>query len=186
MRIQKTIIPGCYELFPQVLKDERGCFVKTFHQDTFALHGLTTRFAEEYYTNSHRRVLRGLHFQVPPMDHVKIVTCVAGSVVDAAVDLRAGSPSYGKHLIFELSAEKANMLYLPAGIAHGFYVQSEAAILLYKVTSAYSPAQDEGILWSSAGISWPDQDPILSQRDRSFPPLANFRSPFVFGTESAP
>jgi dTDP-4-dehydrorhamnose 3,5-epimerase len=180
MRIQETIIPGCYEILPNILKDERGRFVKTFHQDIFTEHGLATRFAEEYYTYSRRGVLRGLHFQIPPRDHVKLVTCVSGAVLDAVVDLRVGSPAYGKHLTFELSAEKANMLYLPAGLAHGFYVQSADALLLYKVTSVYSPAHDAGLLWSSAGISWPDRSPIISVRDGGFPAFAEFKSPFVF------
>ena len=180
MRIEKTSIPGCFELFPSVLKDERGHFVKTFHHDVFAGHGLATNYAEEYYTYSHRGVLRGLHFQVPPREHVKLVTCVVGTVVDAVVDLRVGSPMYGRHLTFELSAEKANMLYLPAGLAHGFYVQSANALLLYKVTSVYAPEQDAGLLWNSAGIPWPSDSPIISKRDGTFPRLVDFQSPFVY------
>lgn len=180
MLIQNTKIPGCFEILPAILKDERGFFVKTFHRDVFAEHGLTTQFAEEYYTGSHRGVLRGLHFQVPPMDHVKLVTCVAGTVLDAVVDLRIGSPWYGKHAVFELSSDKANMIYLPAGLAHGFYVLSASAVLMYKVTSVYSPAHDSGILWNSAGIPWPGTDPLISKRDGGFVRLDDFKSPFLF------
>lgn len=180
MRIQQTGIPGCAEMFPGVLKDERGHFVKTFHRDVFIEKGLTTQFAEEYYTYSYQGVLRGLHFQVPPMDHVKLVYCITGKVLDAVVDLRIGSPAYGQFVTFELSAEKANMIYLPAGVAHGFYVVSASAVLLYKVTTVYSPAHDSGILWNSAGIPWPDANPIISKRDSGFTRLEDFKSPFVF------
>ena len=184
MRIQKTTIPGCYEIFPNILKDDRGHFVKTFHQDIFAEHGLVTGFAEEYYTYSHRGVLRGLHFQVPPMDHVKLITCVSGAVLDAVVDLRVGSPAYGRHLTLELNAETANMLYLPVGLAHGFFVQSAGALLLYKVTTVYSPAHDAGLLWNSAGIPWPERSPLISARDGAFPSFADFKSPFAYSSSS--
>jgi dTDP-4-dehydrorhamnose 3,5-epimerase len=180
MRILDTSIPGCYELFPDVLQDERGFFVKTFHKDVFADHCLTTQFAEEYYTYSKQGVLRGLHFQVPPMHHVKLVYCVDGSVLDAVVDLRIGSPTFGKYATFELSRQKANIIYLPAGLAHGFYVLSSSAVLLYKVSTVYSPTHDSGILWNSAGIPWPNTNPIISKRDSGFMSLDKFKSPFDF------
>lgn len=178
MEIKKTKIAGCYEILPKVLRDERGHFVKTFHEDIFRESGLEPHFAEEYYSMSHKGVLRGLHFQLPPMDHVKMVYCVAGQVLDAVVDLRVGSPTYGQHEIFEMSSEKANMVYIPRGLAHGFYVLSDSAVMLYKVTSVYSSEHDAGILWNSVGIQWPDQAPIISKRDSGFPSLVNFVSPF--------
>lgn len=180
MQILTTSLPGCYELLPDVLHDERGYFVKTFHKEVFADHGLTTQFAEEYYTYSTQRVLRGLHFQVPPMDHVKLVHCVEGAVLDAVVDLRIGSPTFGAYATFELNKQKANMIYLPAGMAHGFYVLTASAVLLYKVTTVYSSAHDSGILWSSAGIPWPDANPIISKRDSAFTMLIDFKSPFLY------
>lgn len=185
MQILRTNIPGCFEIHPEILRDNRGAFVKTFHEGVFSSHGLTTRFAEEYYTCSHRGVLRGLHFQTPPMELVKLVTCVSGRVFDAVVDLRVSSPAYGNYLAFELSAEKGNMLYLPAGLAHGFQVVSPEAILLYKVTAVYSPAHDSGIRWDSAGIPWPDDDRIISKRDSMFSPLHEFKSPFLFNEEQS-
>ena len=180
IEIRQTEILGCFEIIPKVLKDERGTFVKTFHQDIFKANGLETHFAEEYYSFSHKRVLRGLHFQLPPMDHVKLVYCIFGKVLDAVVDLRVGSPTYGKFEIFELSSEKANMIYIPKGLAHGFYVESENAIMMYKVTTVYSPEHDTGILWNSVDIPWPDEKPIISQRDSQFQTFADFQSPFRY------
>lgn len=180
IRVNKTAIPGCYELSPTVFKDKRGLFVKTFHQDIFSENGLETHFTEEYYTLSHRDVVRGLHFQVPPMDHVKLVYCVAGEVIDAVVDLRVGSPTYGQFEVFTLSAKKGNMVYIPRGLAHGFCVLSESAIMQYKVTTVYSPEYDSGILWNSAGIPWPCEAPVISERDRGFPALSGFSSPFKY------
>ncbi len=174
-------IPGCMEIIPQVFKDERGRFIKTLHNDVFRANGLESCYAEEYYTVSSKSVLRGLHFQIPPKDHIKLVYCVFGKVLDAVVDLRVGSPTYGEFETFELSAEKANMIYIPKGLAHGFYVLSESAIMVYKVTTVYSPEHDTGILWNSVGIPWPDEKPIISKRDSEFRAFKDFKSPFIYG-----
>ena len=120
MEIVPTEIPGCYEVQPKVFKDKRGAFVKTFHAGDFHSYGLCADWTEQYYSRSKRGVLRGLHFQLPPHDHAKLVYCVAGSVLDVAFDLRIGSPTYGKAVMLELSAKKGNMIYLPKGLAHGF------------------------------------------------------------------
>ncbi len=176
----QTPIAGCYEIQPKVLSDERGCFVKTFHRTEFGYRDLQLDFDEEYYSVSRAGVIRGLHFQLPPMDHVKLVYCVSGSVFDAVLDLRIGSPSYGQSFSTELSATKGNGLYIPKGLAHGFAVTSESAILTYKVSTVYSPQHDAGILWNSANIDWPITDPTLSSRDQSFVPLSDFQSPFHF------
>jgi len=178
MQILKTKIFGCYEIYPVVLKDERGAFVKTLRSDIFRDNGLATDFVEEYYTISRKRVLRGLHFQNPPMAHHKIVYCPVGEVIDAVLDLRKGSPTYGQHLLFNLSAEKANLIYVPEGLAHGFYVKSATALMMYKVTTHYAPELDSGILWSSAGIPWPDSNPIISKRDSVFISFSEFNSSF--------
>lgn len=181
LQIRELSIPGCFEIHPNVIKDERGTFVKTFHQDIFDKHGLTTDFAEEYYSYSKKGVFRGFHFQLPPHDHIKMVYCVSGTIVDAIIDLRKGSPTYRQHAVFELSGEKANVLYLGKGIAHAFYVMSDFAIVMYKVTTVYAPKHDAGILWNSAGVPWPDDNtPVLSGRDKSFPPLDQFKTPFIY------
>ncbi len=173
-----TTLDGLFELQPIVRGDSRGSFVKIFHADTFAELGLATDFKEEYFSTSIKNVLRGLHFQTPPADHVKLVTCIEGAVKDVAVDLRKNSATFGKHFMIELSAEKSNMLYIPKGLAHGFLTLTERATMLYNVTTVYSPANDKGILWSSCGIDWQCDTPILSDRDKIHPTFAEFDSPF--------
>ena len=170
--LKPTAIHGCFEIVPHIHSDARGRFVKTFHAGWFESHGLRTDFVEQYYSVSHRRVLRWLHFQKPPAQHAKLVYCSDGAVLDAVVDVRPASPSFGKHILRELAADSANMLYLPEGTAHGFYVLSETATLMYAVTSAYAPECDGGIRWDSAGIEWPDNDPIVSERDQQLPTFA--------------
>ena len=174
----ETPLEGCFELLPIIRGDNRGSFVKTFHADEFAKLGLATDFKEEYYSTSIKNVIRGMHFQTPPADHVKLVYCMEGAVKDVLVDLRKNSATFGKHCAFNLTAEKANMLYIPKGLAHGFLTLSERATMVYKVTTVYSPENDKGVLWSSCGIDWQCNAPILSERDKKHPPLAEFDSPF--------
>jgi dTDP-4-dehydrorhamnose 3,5-epimerase len=183
--LQAMPLPGCWEIRPHVRCDIRGRFVKVFHAPTFSERGLRIDFVEQYYSVSSRRVLRGLHFQTPPHDHAKLVYCVSGSVMDVVVDLRRGSPTFGHHASVTLSAEAANALYIPVGLAHGFYTLSEAATMIYGQTSLYAPDHDTGVLWNSAGIEWPDEAPLLSERDRGFVPLKDFRSPFVLETSAS-
>lgn len=180
MKLKTTKIPGCYEIVPQVQKDRRGFFVKTFISELLRENNLETNFMEEYYTYSIKNVVRGLHFQVPPRAVVKMVYCVSGSVLDAVTDLRRGSTAYGTSQVFTLSEENPAIIYIPEGLAHGFRVISENAVLVYKVSGPYSPAHDTGILWSSAGIPWGVDNPILSERDKSFLKLENFKSTFIF------
>lgn len=180
LRIEATGLPGCYELFPRTFRDHRGCFVKTFHEAIFTEAGLAGHFAEEYYSISHRRVLRGLHFQTPPYDHVKLVYCTAGSILDVVVDLRKGSPTFGQYRMFTLNTRKRNLIYIPPGLAHGFYVQSTNATLVYKTTTVHSPEHDSGVRWDSVGIDWPDRMPIVSERDRTFPVASEFHTPFRY------
>lgn len=184
MKITATMINGCFLIQLNMMKDDRGRFVKVFHEDIFREHKLVTHFTEQFYTVSRKRVLRGLHFQLPPHDHAKIIYCVQGSIFDAALDIRVGSPTFGKALTVELSAENGRALYFPKGIAHGFYALSDEALMVYNVSSTYSPAHDTGILWNSAAINWPDPDPIVSERDCGFLTFADFQSPFVY--EEAP
>ena len=178
--MRNTSIPGCVELFPDVREDDRGRFVKTFQRNVFCEWALRTSFAEEFFSTSRKGVLRGLHFQVPPYALNKLVYCLEGRALDAVVDLRRGSPTFGQHEMFELNGKLVNMLYLAPGLAHGFYALTENVIMAYKTTELYSPEHDKGVLWNSAGISWPDIHPILSDRDKMFPPLAEFNSPFIF------
>ena len=173
----QTALPGCFEIQPIVRGDSRGRFVKTFHANTFNELSLETEFPEQYYSVSAAGVLRGLHFQTPPMDHNKLVYCTSGRILDAVLDIRLDSPTFGKSITLELSAAKANMIYIPKGMAHGFYSITDATVA-YNVSTVYSPEHDAGILWNSAGIDWAVSDPSLSERDRLFEPFDQFESPF--------
>jgi dTDP-4-dehydrorhamnose 3,5-epimerase len=176
-----TDIPGCVEVLCQRSDDLRGSFSKILHEDRFTESLLPGHFAEWYHTFSHHNVLRGLHFQGPEKAQGKLVFCLAGRVLDVGVDLRVGSPTYGRHIAVELTAEAGNGLYLPPGIAHGYCViNEEGATMLYGATEVYHPAADGGIAWDSAGIAWPTDAPILSDRDRELPALADYASPFTY------
>lgn len=179
MKVHETSLPGVLRLEPFVVPDARGMFVKSFQWETFSALKLETVFAEEYLTMSRPGVLRGLHFQVPPRAQSKFVYCASGQVLDAVVDIRRSSPTFGQHALFELSAARPEWLYVPIGLAHGFCVREGPAVLLYKVTIPYAAEHDRGIRWDSAGIPWPVQNPILSERDRNFPCMAEFESPFI-------
>lgn len=182
VNIKKTSIEDCYVLEPKVIKDKRGTFVKTFHEDVFGKYNLATNFKEEYYSVSHKGVLRGMHFQTPPYDHVKLVYCVVGKVLDVVVDLRINSNTYGKFEMFDLNADTANMIYIPKGMAHGFYVVSDSAIMMYKVTTTYHPENDSGVKWDSIGIPWPNVNPIISERDQKFKTLNQIEKLFFYKT----
>ena len=178
MEIASGKIPGVRRLRSAARPDRRGRFAKIMHQDFFSEHGIPIRFAEQYYSVSESNVLRGLHFQTPPHDHYKLVTCVEGEVFDVIVDLRKGSTHYGRHEIFDLDGARGDSLFVPSGCAHGFYVRSRSAIMFYNVSSVYVASHDTGIRWDSVGVSWPSANPIVSDRDAAFMALADFDSPF--------
>jgi dTDP-4-dehydrorhamnose 3,5-epimerase len=178
--LKPTQLTGCFELQPKVFEDERGRFVKVFHTQAFKEHGLETNFVEEYYSVSNINVVRGMHFHLPPKDHVKVVYCVQGAVLDVVTDLRVGSPTYGRSTVIELSSVKANSIYIPKGMAHGFCSLCDNSVMVYKVSSVYSPEQDAGILWNSVGVEWPTTQAILSARDQNFTPFEKFVSPFIY------
>jgi dTDP-4-dehydrorhamnose 3,5-epimerase len=180
MQVQKTSISGCYQLIPLHFTDNRGSFIKTFHQKEFELNGLETNFVESYYSISNQRVLRGLHFQTPPWDNIKLIYCLQGKVMDVVVDLRIGSPTFGKYEIFQLDSKKPSIIYVPTGLAHGFYTESDSAVMVYLSSRVHSPQHDAGIHWNSLSIPWPDQKPTLSTKDQQLPDFNNFTSPFHF------
>lgn len=179
MQISEMDVAGCFEIIPRRFEDSRGVFIKTLQNELFTAHGVETNFVEEYYSRSYHNVLRGLHFQIPPHDHFKMVYCVYGVILDVIVDLRVGSPTFGQFKALELSGANAKALFLAKGIAHGFYTMSDEAIVMYKVTTRYAHECDVGILWNSLDIPWPSMEPILSDRDKGFPMFQDFISPFV-------
>jgi dTDP-4-dehydrorhamnose 3,5-epimerase len=179
VNVTPTGLAGCVRLTPRVVPDDRGLFVKTFQSSVFNSLRLDADWREQFYSRSRRGVIRGLHFQRPPADHAKLVSCVRGRVFDVAVDLRKGSPTYGRAAGVELDDEGWEMLFIPSGFAHGFAALSDDAVMAYLTTSEHDPACDTGIRWDSAGIRWPVDEPIVSERDRALPALDGFDSPFL-------
>lgn len=179
MNLIETKISGCYEVQPIIFNDSRGKFVKTYHQEIFAQNNLNTRWVEEYFSISHKDVIRGMHFQLPPFSHEKLVYCTYGAVMDIVIDLRELSPSYKQHIKINLSSDKGNMLYIPKGCAHGFKSLQDNTIMMYKVATVYNQDCDCGIAWDSCGIDWElEAEPVISSRDSSFVELENFTTSF--------
>ena len=169
---------GVHLLQPKVFTDKRGDFVKTYHREILYDLGLDFTPAEEFLSTSRRGVLRGMHFQLPPHEHSKLVYCVRGSVLDVLLDLRKGSGSYGQFVAVELSHVNRRMFFIPAGVAHGFVALEDDSVMIYKTSTVHAPIHDAGIRWDSFGFAWPGRDFIISDRDTSFPPLAGYVSPF--------
>ncbi len=171
---RETGVADLVVIEPVSFGDDRGVFRETFKADDFAAVGLPTSFVQSNLSVSRRGVLRGLHFQTDPMAQGKLVSCSAGSVFDVAVDLRIGSPTYGKWFGEELSLANGRLLWIPVGFAHGFCVLVGDAVLTYSVSEVYSGANDGGIRWDDPeiGVDWPIDAPILSAKDQSLPLLA--------------
>ena len=178
MEIIETSLEGCFQIRPFFAEDRRGTFVKTFHSEQFAARQFPTIWREEYYSASRKGVVRGMHFQLPPHDHEKLVYCMLGKVLDVIVDLRRASRTFGQHIALELDGARGDGLLIPKGMAHGFLALSEDAMMAYKVSTVYAPSHDAGIRWDSIGMDWGIDNPIVSDRDRDHPALADFNSPF--------
>lgn len=159
-------------------KDERGDFVKTFHDTILKENGIDFTLKESYFSHSVKDTIRGMHFQLPPHQHAKIVFCPEGAILDVIVDLRKDSATYGQYYAQELSSANNKAYYIPEGFAHGFKALTEGAITYYLVSSEYSKDHDTGILYNSFGFDWGVEHPIISPRDLSFPELSSFSSPF--------
>ncbi|MDP2139062.1 MAG: dTDP-4-dehydrorhamnose 3,5-epimerase [Candidatus Didemnitutus sp.] len=171
-------IPGVRLFEPRVFRDPRGDFVKTFHKEAYAGLGIQFVLAEQFYSVSKKNVLRGMHFQLPPHDHAKLVYCVAGRVLDVLLDLRKDSPNFGKSIGIEMGVEDHRILYIPSGLAHGFLSLEDQSLMIYQTSAIHAPCHDVGIHWDSFGFKWPVQHPIVSTRDAAFQPLVDFTSPF--------
>ncbi|MEE0119458.1 MAG: dTDP-4-dehydrorhamnose 3,5-epimerase [Bacteroidaceae bacterium] len=184
MEIIKTGIEGLLILEPRIFKDARGYFFESFSQREFEEMVGPVRFVQDNESMSTYGVMRGLHFQRPPYTQSKLVRCVSGRVLDVAVDIRLGSPTYGQHVAVELSAENHRQFFISKGFAHGFAVLSETAIFQYKCDEFYHPEADDGIsiLDGSLGIDWriPTDKAILSEKDTRHGMLVDFKSPFTY------
>ena len=168
----ETSLPGVLIIEPRVFADERGFFMETYHSARFHAAGIDATFVQDNHSRSVRGVLRGLHYQEPNAQG-KLVRCTRGSLFDVAVDIRVGSPHFGKWFGVELSEENKKMLWVPPGFAHGFCATSDVADLVYKCTALYDAASDRSIVWSDPdiAIAWPVVNPKLSPKDASAPRL---------------
>ena len=184
MEVIHTDIPDVVIIESKVFGDHRGYFFESFNLKTFNEKIVKTNFVQDNESKSFRGVLRGLHFQKPPFAQAKLVRCIQGKVLDVAVDIRANSPTYGKHIAVELSEENKRQLFIPRGFAHGYSVLSEEAIFAYKVDNWYAPEYDSGILWNDVdlGIDWQlEIDSIkLSEKDSNLLGLKDLKSPFKY------
>lgn len=158
--------------------DSRGKFTKIFNEDFYSEFKLNMNVCETYYSVSNKNVIRGMHFQLPPYEHEKLVHVIQGSVIDVILDLRKDSMNYKKSIGIFLSADKPYSIYIPKGFAHGFKSLEDNTIMLYQVTSVYSPEHDTGIAYDTIGFDWGVENPIVSGRDQTFISLDNFKSPF--------
>ena len=184
MNFIKTDIEEVIVIEPKVFGDSRGYFFESFNQNEFEKHVCKVTFIQDNESKSSKGVLRGLHFQKPPFSQSKLVRCLEGSVIDVAVDIRKGSPTYGNHVAVELSGENKKQLFVPKGFAHGFAVLSDSAIIAYKVDNMYAPEYDSGFLWNDPklNIDWKllESEVKLSEKDRQLNILENLDNPFNY------
>jgi dTDP-4-dehydrorhamnose 3,5-epimerase len=181
LRIEPLKFSGMFKVILQPQPDERGYFVRVFDKAIFQAHGLCAEWAQENQSYSLPNVVRGLHFQGPPCAEAKLVRVLAGSIVDFFVDLRRSSSTYGQWDSIALTAENHIAVYIPQGVAHGFCTPRSAALLDYKIDLPYAPAAAGGLRWNDPDlhISWPVENPIVSDRDRAWPAFRDFVSPFA-------
>jgi dTDP-4-dehydrorhamnose 3,5-epimerase len=176
-----TELDGVVLLEPEVHGDERGFMVETYRRDAWAELGVDVEFVQHNHSRSAKGTLRGLHFQTEP-GQAKLVRCPRGRIFDVAVDLRRGSPTYGQWEGHELDDERHRQLFVPAGFGHGFAVLSEVADVAYLLSSLYDPATEAGIAWDDpdVGVEWPVEEPLLSERDKAAPRLAEIADELPF------
>lgn len=190
MNVIPTAIEGVFIIEPKVFKDARGYFFESFSQREFEEKVRPINFVQDNESMSSYGVMRGLHFQAPPFTQSKLVRCVKGAVLDVAVDIRKGSPTYGQHVAVELTGENHRQFFVPRGFAHGFSVLSETAVFQYKCDNFYAPQADCGIsiLDDSLGIDWriPVEKALLSEKDTRHALLKDFDSPFSIDMDLYP
>ena len=183
---KKLEIPGVVLIEPKVFEDERGFFMETYKMPDFIAAGIKGNFVQENHSRSGKGVLRGLHYQNPPFAQGKLVRAVRGEIFDVAVDIRKSSPTWGKWVGAILSEENKNILYVPAGLAHGFCVLSKIAEVIYKTTNVYSAESEAGIIWNDEDldIEWPVKKPTLSEKDQKWPSLKDADIRFFYTEEA--
>lgn len=187
MDVIATDIPEVKIIRPRRFGDHRGFFSEVFKNDVLIANGIDVAWVQDNHSMSASKgVVRGLHYQVAPFAQAKLLRVVRGAILDIAVDIRSGSPTYGRHVAVELSDLNWYQIYVPTGFAHGFCTLTDNTEVIYKVSAGYAPASEGGIMWNDPqiGIAWPSMltAPILSDRDLSWPAFENFKSPFSYHT----
>jgi dTDP-4-dehydrorhamnose 3,5-epimerase len=174
MNIVRTELPGVVIVEPKIFGDARGFFVETWQSRRYGEAGMPAVMVQDNVSLSSRGVLRGLHYQLP-YPQGKLVTVLDGEIIDAAVDIRVGSPTFGRSVVVRLSSDNKRQIYVPPGFAHGFYVTSETALITYKCTEIYRPEFDRGIRWNDPklAVAWQAEEPRLSAKDAASPFLAD-------------
>ena len=184
MKFIKTEISDVYIIEPSVFGDNRGYFLESFNLEKFEENVYPIKFVQDNESKSSKGVLRGLHFQKPPFEQAKLVRCIEGRVMDVAVDIRKGSPTYGKHVAIELTGENKRQLFVPRGFAHGFSVLSDTAVVAYKVDNIYAPESDSGIRYDDTelNIDWgfSNKEVQLSEKDKNLVNFIDLDSPFNY------
>lgn len=185
MHIQETHLRGLFIIEPRIFPDPRGYFFESYNAQHFQAAGIHDHFVQDNQSLSQKGVLRGLHFQIDEAAQSKLVRVITGAVLDVAVDIRKGSPTFGQHVAVELSEENKRMLYVPVGFAHGFLTLRDQTIFTYKCGNFYNKPLERGILWNDPdlNIQWglgADEQPLLSDKDRENPLLRDFDSPFTY------
>jgi dTDP-4-dehydrorhamnose 3,5-epimerase len=180
--IENLSLPGLLLIKPRVFEDERGYFIESYNEKEWREAGLQASFVQDNQSMSKKNTLRGLHFQHPPFAQGKLVRVVRGAVLDVAVDIRDGSPTYGQAYKVLLSADNFLQLYIPEGFAHGFLTLEDDTVFSYKCTNYYSAAHEDGLLWNDneLGIDWETKNPFLSTKDENNKLFKNFKSPFNY------
>jgi dTDP-4-dehydrorhamnose 3,5-epimerase len=174
MNLIKTALNGVYIIENYYSEDKRGSFTKTFYEPFFKENNLCIDFKESYFSISKKDVIRGMHFQLPPFDHEKLVHVIQGEAIDVVLDLRKASTTYGKSIEISLTAKNNRSVYIPKGIAHGFKAKLDNTIMVYNVSTYYHKEYDFGIKYDSFNFDWKTESPILSKRDQSFMTLNQF------------
>lgn len=184
IEVTSLAIPEVKLVTPRVHRDERGFFLERYRRDAFAAAGIEALFIQDNHSRSRAATVRGLHFQRPPHAQAKLVSVARGAVYDVAVDVRAGSPTYGRWVGALLDDESMQHLYVPAGFAHGFAVRSDVADVLYKVDAPYAPASEGGVRWDdpALAIDWGVADAVVSARDARLPLLTELDSGFTYAS----
>jgi dTDP-4-dehydrorhamnose 3,5-epimerase len=184
----KTALDKVLVFEPKVFGDDRGYFYESYNENVYREAGVDLRFVQDNQSKSAYGVLRGLHYQLAPYAQAKLVRVISGRVLDVVVDIRKGSPTYGKSVAEELSAENKKQLFIPKGFAHGFVVLSQSAEFIYKCDSLYNPSQEAGVRYNdpALGIDWqlPEAELKLSDKDKVLPGLADAKNNFIYGENS--